>query len=109
MTTPTVTELQLHLEPTTADSFLDVGPGSAAPVIRELDRRRSDGIDVRLLWNQTDDQVMVAVFDTKTGDAFQIEVHARESLDAFNHPYANAAFRGIDHRSQTSRLPARAD
>ena len=111
MTTPTVTELPLHLEPTTADSFLDVVPGSAgaAPVIRELDRRRSDGIDVRLLWNQTDDQVMVAVFDTKTGDAFQIEVHARESLDAFNHPYAHAAFRGIDHRSQTSRLPARAD
>jgi hypothetical protein len=73
MTTPTVIELPLHLEPTTPDSFLDVpGSAAAAPVIRELDRRRSDGIDVRLLWNQTDDQVMVAVFDAKTGDAFQI-------------------------------------
>lgn len=110
MTTPTVTELPLHLEPTTADSCLDV-PESAgtALVIRELDRRRSDGIDVRLLWNQTDDQVMVAVFDAKTGDEFHIEVHARESLDAFHHPYAYAAVRGIERRSQTNRFPGRAD
>lgn len=109
MTTPTVIELPLQLEPTTPDSFLDVpGSAAAAPVIRELDRRRSDGIDVRLLWNETDDQVMVAVFDAKTGDAFQIEVHARECLDAFHHPYAYAAFRGIEHRRQTSRLPGRA-
>ncbi|HEV2784954.1 MAG TPA: hypothetical protein VGV67_01090 [Solirubrobacteraceae bacterium] len=102
--TTTVTELPLHLEPATAVSVLAVSPGSTAtaPVIRELDRRRSDGIDVRLLWNQTHDQVMVAVFDAKTGDAFQFEVHARDSLEAFHHPYAHAAFRGIDHRSQTS-------
>jgi hypothetical protein len=88
MTTPTITELPLHLEPTAADPFLDVGAECAAatPLIRELDRRRSDGIDVRLLWNQTDEQVVVAVFDAKTGDAFEIEVEGREALDAFHHP-----------------------
>jgi hypothetical protein len=103
MTTPTITELPLHLEPTTADPFLDVGAECAAatPLIRELDRRRSDGIDVRLLWNQTDEQVVVAVFDAKTGDAFEIEVEGREALDAFHHPYAHAAFRGIDYGSST--------
>jgi hypothetical protein len=97
MTTPTITELPLRLEPTTADSFLDFEPGRhpGAPVTRELDRRHSDGIDVRLLWNQTADQIVVSVFDAKTGDAFEIHVEARDALDAFRHPYAHAAFRGI--------------
>jgi hypothetical protein len=102
MTTPTVTELPRRLEPTTADPFLDPGPhAGAAPVIRELDRRTSDGIDVRLLWNQTDDRVLVAVVDAKSGDAFEIEVEAVESLAAFHHPYAYAAFRRVSH---TERL-----
>jgi hypothetical protein len=103
MTTPTISELPLRLEPATADLFLDLEPNraGAAPVIRELDRRRRDGIDVRLLWNQTDDQVVVAVFDAKTGDAFELEVEGRDALDAFHHPYAHAAFRGVDHHAAT--------
>jgi hypothetical protein len=102
MTTPTVTDLPRHLEPTTADPFLDPGPqGGAVSVMRELDRRASDGIDVRLLWNQTDNRILVAVVDAKTGDAFEIEVEAGESLAAFHHPYAYAAFRRV---SRTDRL-----
>ena len=98
MTTPTVTEIPGRLEPTTPDPFLDFESErhAAAPVIRELDRRDSDGIDVRLLWNQTADQIVVSVFDFKTGDAFEIQVEAGEALDAFRHPYAHAAFRGIN-------------
>jgi hypothetical protein len=40
---------------------------SAAPdkTIRELDRRISDGIDVRLLWDSVADRVVVAVHDTR--------------------------------------------
>jgi hypothetical protein len=103
MTTPTITEMPLRLEPTTADPFIDLEPNRAgtAPVIRELDRRGRDGIDVRLLWNRTDDQLVVAVFDAKTGDAFELEVEGRDALDAFHHPYAHAAFRGIDHHAAT--------
>ena len=63
-------------------------------MIRELDHRRSDGIDVRLLWNQKDDRVVVAVSDAKTGDAFAIPVEPREALRAFHHPYSYAASRG---------------
>jgi hypothetical protein len=98
MTTPTVTELPGRLQRTTPDPFRDFERErhAPAPVIRELDRRLSDGIDVRLLWNQTADQIAVSVFDAKTGDAFTIEVEAREALDAFRHPYAHAAFRGIN-------------
>ena len=98
MTTPSVTELPGRLQPTTPDPFCDFEPQrhAAAPVIRELDRRHSDGFDIGLLWNQTADQIVVSVFDFKTGDAFEIQVEAGEALDAFRHPYAHAAFRGID-------------
>jgi hypothetical protein len=96
MTTPIVTEIPLRLEPATADSFLEsrTNHGTPGAVIRELDRRRSDGIDVRLLWNQTDDQVVVAVSDAKTGDAFAIAVEPEHALTAFHHPYAYAASTG---------------
>jgi hypothetical protein len=101
MTTPTVTELPRRHEPTTTDPFLD--QGSAARPIRELDRRTSDGIDVRLLWNQTDNRVLVAVVDAKTGDAFEIAAERGDSLAAFHHPYAYAASRPM---SRTERLVA---
>jgi hypothetical protein len=68
--------------------------------MRELDSRRSDGIHVRLLWNETDNLVAVSVADAKTGDAFAVEVGPRDrALDVFHHPYAYAASRRIDTRS----------
>jgi len=103
MTTPIVTELPLRLEPTTSDSFLDPAPerAAAAGVISELDRRQTDGIDVRLLWNDTDDQLVVAVFDAKTGDGFQLRAAPHRALDVFHHPYAYAA---SEARARDDRL-----
>ena len=61
---------------------------------RELDSRTSDGIEVRLLWSEHDGRVLVAVNDSKTGDAFSVEVRDGErALDVFHHPYAYAASR----------------
>ena len=40
---------------------------------RELHSRVSDGIHVRMLWNEHDGRVSVAVADSKTGDAFAVE------------------------------------
>jgi hypothetical protein len=58
---------------------------------RELDGRISDGIHVRLLWDASDDRVLVAVNDTKTGDAFELPVRDGDrALDVFHHPYAYA-------------------
>ena len=68
-----------------------------ADQLRELDSRTSDGIHVRLLWDPRDDRVTVAVDDAKTGDAFTIDVRVDErALEVFHHPYAYAAFRGIE-------------
>lgn len=70
--------------------------------LHELDQRSHDRIDVRLLWRERDNQVIVAVADEKTGERFEIEVREGErALDVFHHPYAYAAWRGIDTGGET--------
>ena len=62
---------------------------------RELDFRSNDGLEVALLWEPAANRLKVSVRDTKGGDDFEVEVSATEALDAFHHPYAYAASRGI--------------
>ncbi len=51
---------------------------------RELDSRTGDGIHVRLLWQPDDGRVLVAVNDTKTGEAFELPVpDGEQALDVF--------------------------
>jgi hypothetical protein len=65
--------------------------------MRELHHRVSDGIHVRLLWCEDAGKLAVSVTDSRTGAAFCVEVHEGESaLDVFNHPFAYAAWHGID-------------
>jgi hypothetical protein len=64
---------------------------TTAHLMRELDRRHIDGIDVRLLWNERENRVIVTVNDAKTEEAFTIEVREGErALDVFHHPFAYA-------------------
>ncbi|HEX6460611.1 MAG TPA: hypothetical protein VF032_16955 [Thermoleophilaceae bacterium] len=58
--------------------------------VRELDRRTSDGIEVRLLWNSQTDRVSVTVRDQRSGEGFELEVDSTDALAAFNHPYTYA-------------------
>ncbi|HET8977365.1 MAG TPA: hypothetical protein VFN87_04355 [Solirubrobacteraceae bacterium] len=64
------------------------------PDIRELDHRTSDGIDVTLLWNPVTDQVLVSVYDRRTGEMFELPVAGADALSAFQHPYAYTRRRG---------------
>jgi hypothetical protein len=60
--------------------------------LRELDHRSNDGIDVRLLWHEADNSVLVAVSDAKSGEAFSLAVApGQQAYDVFHHPYAYAA------------------
>lgn len=61
---------------------------------RELDRRTTAGIDVRLIWNSDTDEVTVAVHDTLTGELFELTVAPPDALFAFRHPYAYASLQG---------------
>jgi hypothetical protein len=66
-------------------------------LLRELDRRISDRIDVALLWHEHENRVLVAVADERTGARFEIEVRENErALDVFHHPFAYAAWRGLE-------------
>ena len=65
--------------------------------MHELDRRTNDGIDVRLLWDSTDNGVYVTVDDARTGDSFALTVGAGdEALEVFRHPYAYAAWQRVE-------------
>ena len=59
--------------------------------VRELDRRISDGIDVRLLRSALSDQVVVAVRNARTSESLELRVAAGDAGFAFHHPdaYAN--------------------
>lgn len=59
--------------------------------VRELDRRRGDGIEVTLLWDPQTDRVSVAVEDERAGESFELDVAPGDALEAFHHPYAYAA------------------
>ena len=58
----------------------------------ELAHRASDGVDVYLFWNEPTSRVTVGVLDARGDDSFEFEVDGRYALDAFNHPYAYAAW-----------------
>jgi hypothetical protein len=63
----------------------------------ELHSRMNDGIQVRMLWREPDNGVFVAVQDTRNGHSFLLAVREGEkALDVFHHPYAYAAWHGID-------------
>lgn len=62
---------------------------------REHDFRSNDGLEVALLWQPETNRVLVAVFDGRSGDDFTLEVDPADALDAFHHPYALAATRGV--------------
>jgi hypothetical protein len=60
-------------------------------MIRELNHRVNDGIEVRLLWNSDTNGVSVSVAEKRYDMSFQFGVAAADALDAFHHPYAYAA------------------
>ena len=65
--------------------------------IVELDERESNGIRVTLVWNRETDTLTVLVWDERTSQSLSLDIEADEdAYDVFNHPFAYAAFRGLD-------------
>lgn len=74
--------------------------------MRELDSRLTDGLHVRLWWDPEADQVWVSVLDTRSGDAFNVEVReGQRPLDVFHHPFAYVP---KEHAEAQNGLTARA-
>ena len=62
---------------------------------KELDSRTGDGIEVQLLWHPADNSISVFVYDATHASGFEVDVDASDALDAFHHPFAYAASRGV--------------
>lgn len=74
--------------------------------MRELDSRLADGLHVRLWWDPEGDLVWVSVLDTRSGDAFTIDVKdGQQPLDVFRHPFAYAP---REHAEAHAGMPATA-
>ena len=66
----------------------------------ELASRGTNGITVRLLWSRPTNQVTVAVDDAANDDYFELVLDEHDRpLDVFHHPFAHAAARGLDLRT----------
>jgi hypothetical protein len=62
----------------------------------ELAHRCVDGVEVLLLWDSGDDRLTVVVDDLRNGGSFELVADdGRQALDAFYHPFAYAAARGL--------------
>jgi hypothetical protein len=72
---------------------------------KELAYRENDGVAVTLTWNTATNALSVAVHDRRTDAAFELAVEAAEALDVFDHPYAYAAFRGLETPTIALREP----
>ena len=59
-------------------------------MIRELNHRVNDGIEVKLLWNSDTNGVSVSIAETRSDLSFEFGVAAIDASDAFHHPYAYA-------------------
>jgi len=74
-------------------------PTFRATAPRELDARSGDGIEVRLLWYADTDTVTIEVVDVTHTQTFELAVDPAAALDAFHHPFAHAAYRGVDYEA----------
>ena len=70
---------------------------------RELAHRTSDGIEVWLFWSPDDDRLFVRCADGRVEEAFELDVRPEDALDAFEHPFAYAAFCGVDYGLSAAR------
>lgn len=83
----------------------DHAPARPARVV--LAERKNAGIHVTLLWAEDTNSVAVLVHDDSTDDQFELSVEpGANALDIFEHPYAYAAWRGVDYRLADLRLAA---
>lgn len=79
----------------------------AGPARVVLAKRKNAGIHVTLLWAEDTNSVAVLVHDDSTDDQFELSVEpGANALDTFEHPYAYAAWRGVNYRLADLRLAA---
>jgi hypothetical protein len=62
----------------------------------ELADRENDGLSVSLSWSKATDRVRVVVVDQMFREELHVDVPAACALNAYYHPFAYAARRGLE-------------
>jgi len=71
----------------------------AGPARVVLAERKNAGIHVTLLWAEDTNTVAVLVRDDGRDDQFELSVEpGANAMDTYEHPYAYAAWQGVDYR-----------
>jgi hypothetical protein len=79
----------------------------ASPARVVLAKRSNAGVQVTLLWVEDTNAVAVLVHDEGNDEQFELSVEpGANALDTYEHPYAYAAWRGIDYRLADLRVAA---
>jgi hypothetical protein len=81
-------------------------PTQSTTTRTELANRSNAGIEVTLVWEQSNgvDEVVVCVSDLRAGAYFEIAAEPRSALDVYYHPFAYRNASRIDY--EDSRLAA---
>jgi hypothetical protein len=79
------------------EAVMGVSAGQSG--LRQLDQRKSDGVEVTLLWSERTGSVYVAVEDAYGHPGFSFAVDPASALDAFRHPYAYGGRNHLLNRS----------
>jgi hypothetical protein len=58
-----------------------------SPDIRELAQRRSQNLEITLLWNRRTQRVSIAIHDYAADERTVFRVPNDRALDAFHHPF----------------------
>ena len=71
----------------------------AGPARVVLAERKNAGIHVTLLWAEDTNTVAVLVRDDGRDDQFELSVEpGANAMDTYEHPYAYAAWQGVEYR-----------
>jgi hypothetical protein len=72
----------------------------------ELANRANDGVEVTLVWSQSDgsDELVVCVSDLRAGAYFEIPAKPASALDVYYHPFAYREISTLNY--EDSRLAA---
>jgi hypothetical protein len=75
----------------------------------ELAVRENDGLAISLVWSKASGRTRIVVVDQTFEAEFHVDVPPARALDAFYHPFAYAAGRGLEPGSVISqpRTPSR--
>jgi hypothetical protein len=82
-----------------------MSPSRQHEIWSELAARENDGLAVSLFWSKATGRTRIVVVDQMFKAELHVDVPPACALDAFHHPFAYAAGRGLEPSCTVSKPP----